>query len=457
MMQLEGEEPTTAAKRIYELCDVAHKHNREPMVATGKYDVLNPLATCLLHDNPEKVHFVCLTLNNLAIPHKNKQIMCLERISKKIFTNLCTVIASGRKEVYLCLICLMNLSFYEPAQVPIGQFSPQETNGTRRWSKVPPLENPNSLLRILQDLTLHAARGTADFRWAFALLASLANHPENALLIGLTAIPTIALENLSCSKQPPSQWDSNSLEDSSLFLILHLAEISDQGLEEAVDVVAPIMMNDTSVQGLKATVVCSFLNVSWSAYPNYGVIATGSVTELMTNAFEQREKKNAYDSNVFHLKTAIKAYGDLARAASKADVEADDQQSTHAKVVALPTAIAVLFEILEETTLHGGDEDYDVEESGSDARWDLQGDLAAGAILSLLPVLLQTETPPRRSVHTKTACVELGSILRVFAQKSDSIPGKAKASEAAEKISGASHSVLPLLEASYDLWRQAKQ
>jgi hypothetical protein len=69
MVQMEGEDParaTDAAKQLYELCDVAHKFNREPMVATGKYDVLNPLADCLLQNNDEKLHFVCLTLNNLA-------------------------------------------------------------------------------------------------------------------------------------------------------------------------------------------------------------------------------------------------------------------------------------------------------------------------------------------------------------------------------------------------------
>ena len=37
MVQLEGEDPvraTDAARQLYELCDVAHKYNREPMVAT---------------------------------------------------------------------------------------------------------------------------------------------------------------------------------------------------------------------------------------------------------------------------------------------------------------------------------------------------------------------------------------------------------------------------------------
>ena len=83
MVQLEGEDATNASRKRYELCDVGHKQNHEPMVASGKYNVLSPLSQCLTHShNQEKLHFVCLTLNNLAIPHDNKRVMVLERGSK---------------------------------------------------------------------------------------------------------------------------------------------------------------------------------------------------------------------------------------------------------------------------------------------------------------------------------------------------------------------------------------
>ena len=37
-----GAKSAAATKRIYELCDVRHKHNRAPMVCGGKHDVLAP-------------------------------------------------------------------------------------------------------------------------------------------------------------------------------------------------------------------------------------------------------------------------------------------------------------------------------------------------------------------------------------------------------------------------------
>merc|ERR1712176_1489891 len=110
-----------------------------------------------------------------------------------------------------------------------------------RQPKLTPLENPQSLLRILQDLLANVERGTSDYRWAFGLLANLSRHPENALLIGLTGIPRFAVENLRVSKTPSSKWATNSLEDFSLYFLLHLAEASSQGLQGALDVAIPIM------------------------------------------------------------------------------------------------------------------------------------------------------------------------------------------------------------------------
>lgn len=455
MVQLEREDPkgaTDAAKQLYELCDVAHKSNREPMVATGKYDVLNPLLDCLLQNNDEKLHFVCLTLNNLSIPQENKRVMTLERIHKKLLTNLCHVISSGKKEAYLCLICLMNLSFFEPAEVVIGQFSPRQTTSLRA-PKIPPLENPSSMLRILQDLTAHAAKGTADYRWAFGLLASLAKHPENALLIGLTAVPRLAFENIKESKTPSDQWKENSLEDFSLFLIMRLAEASSSGLGDgAIEVAEPIMLKDSGIQGLKATMICAFLDAPWSIFPNYGVMAAGYVAELMGNTFERKGKKNVYAGNVFSLKTAVRAYDALARVAAVADKNAESDEYSNTKVVALPTAVAVLFQIIAEIAAHWGEEES---ENEFDFHYDLKaGELAVSALTSLLPALLSGEKPPRPAKHTEHACTELSQLLIAFSTKASSVPAKTRATEAGEKIfEAATVTGLPLLEASYDLWK----
>ena len=189
----------------------------------------------------EKLHLVCLTLNNLSIPHDNKRVMVRERGAKRLIGNLIKVVASGKKEAYLCCIVLMNLSFYEPGLTTIGQFSPitrrspvaeqdnrgqhnnnKNSNGNGNGNtsngngntdnnnnnntssptnknkaakalattttvlkraavavvnggsrKLTPLENPDSLLRVMQDLLSSAERGTSDFQWGFGLLANL--------------------------------------------------------------------------------------------------------------------------------------------------------------------------------------------------------------------------------------------------------------------------------------------
>ncbi len=66
-----GEKSAAATKRIYELCDVGHKQNRVPMVCSGKYDVLNPLAQCLTQDSGDGRRLACLALNNLSVPTEN--------------------------------------------------------------------------------------------------------------------------------------------------------------------------------------------------------------------------------------------------------------------------------------------------------------------------------------------------------------------------------------------------
>eukprot|EP00980_Cylindrotheca_fusiformis_P014358 scaffold3827_cov179-Cylindrotheca_fusiformis.AAC.22 len=447
MVQGEGDDAIVAARRLYELCDVAHKHNREPMVASGKYDVLNPLSQCLLQDNPEKLHFVCLTLNNLSVPYDNKRVMVLERVAKKLIQNLCHVVQAGKKEAYLCIICLTNLSYYEPGIKAIGQFSPKPKTQSRwKRNKIPPLENPNSLMRIMQDLTAHAARGTADFRWAFGLLAQLAKNADNAILIGITAIPNVALENLRQSTLKPTEWQTNSLEDFSLFLILHIAEVSNQGLENALEVVEPIMKSDPGIQGLKATMICAFLQVPWSTFPDYGVVAAGAISELMSNTFERKGKKNTYEGNVFQLRTATKAYAELAHSAAKADIGAENGEAhAHSRVVALPTAIALLFQIISEITSNYMDDDGENSFTGFyDPK---SGELAVTAIAPLLPALLQTDTPPRESMHSEVACAAVSQLFDSFSAVATSLPAKFKAAETAAIVKESSGKAVPLLEA----------
>ena len=115
--------------------------------------------------------------------------------------------------------------------------------------------------------------------------------------------------------------------------------------------------------------------------------------------------------------------------------------------------MALLFQIINAIALHYGEDDSD--ETFENYHWDIKaGDLAVTAIMSLLPALLEAEDPPRQSMTTQHACVELSKVFAFFSKKTSSIAIKARAAEVAEKLTeSAAGSALPLLEASYDLWR----
>jgi hypothetical protein len=123
--------------------------------------------------------------------------------------------------------------------------------------------------------------------------------------------------------------------------------------------------------------------------------------------------------------------------------------------MALPTSVALLFQIINAIALHWGDDDGD--ESFDTYHWDIRaGDLAVGAVMSLLPALLEAENPPRPSMATQHACLELSKVFVFFSKKTGSIAVKARSAEIAEKLTeSATGSAMPLLEASYDLWRHA--
>jgi hypothetical protein len=129
-----GARSAAATKRIYELCDVRHKHNRAPLVCGGKHDVLAPLAWCLTRDGgePHRRYLACLSLCNLSIPTENKRVMALGHASNGIVGGLCQVLAEDAPESYLCCICLMNLSFLRASIVPLTA-----TLARAKWMSTP--------------------------------------------------------------------------------------------------------------------------------------------------------------------------------------------------------------------------------------------------------------------------------------------------------------------------------
>uniref|UniRef100_A0A7S1Z9K9 Uncharacterized protein n=1 Tax=Trieres chinensis TaxID=1514140 RepID=A0A7S1Z9K9_TRICV len=458
MTEEKGEKSAAATKRIYELCDVGHKQNRVPMVCSGKWDVLTPLAKCLTQESGDGRHLACLALNNLSIPTENKRVMALGPASKDVIGGLCKVIAEDKQESYLCCICLMNLSFLEASIVTILQHSPVDDDA----APVSPLDNPNSLIRVLEKLLTNSpsvpksGSGKSEgVRWACGLIKNLAKSEENAALFGKTEIPRCVVENIRSTTAPPSRWTSNSLEDFSLFVILNLAQWagSKEALIEAgaVDVIKPIM-SEGDLQGLKATMACAFLNAKWSDFPDGGAPASKAVSELMTNIVEKKGKDGQYAYGVFKLYTATKAYRDLALSAK--DVDSGSSES-NTKVLATPSSVALCWQVISDLVLAAVD---DAEGSSKYVPDAMSAEYAVGAIEAMLPAVLQASDPPRKSVQTEKAASEVSHMLLTYSEiagTSDS--AKASAKSAAEEIKNASSSARPILDISHDLWTQYRK
>jgi len=415
---------------------------------------LTPLAKCLTQESGDGRHLACLALNNLSIPTENKRVMALGPASKDVIGGLCKVIAEDKQESYLCCICLMNLSFLEASITTILQHSPGSTKS--------PLDNPESLLRVLEKLLTNSpavpksGSGKSEgVRWACGLIKNLAKSEENAALIGQTDIPKCVVENIRATTAPPSRWTSNSLEDFSLFVILNLAQwpVSKDALVNAgaVDVIKPIM-SEGDLQGLKATMACSFLGANWNAYPDAGNPAAKSVSELMTNIVEKKGKDGQYAYGVFKLYTATKAYRDLSVSAAAEDSEGSESNT---KVLAFPSAVALQLQIISDLVISAMEDAEGGSKYVPDA---MSAEYAAGAIEAMLPAILQPADPARQSVQSEKAAGEISQMLLTYVDVAGtSEEAKTSARNAAAKMKESAGTARPILEISHDLWTQYRK
>lgn len=450
--QEKGEKSAAAIKRIYELCDVGHKQNRVPMVCSGKWDVLTPLAKCLTQESGDGRHLACLALNNLSIPTENKRVMALGPAAKDVIGGLCKVIAEDKQESYLCCICLMNLSFLEASIITILKHSP--VNG---GASIPPLENPDSLIRVLEKLlansptTPKSGSGKSEgVRWACGLIKNLAKSEENAELFGKTEIPKCVVDNLRNTNTPPNRWTSNSLEDFSLFVVLNLAQWdgSKQALIEAgaVDVVKPIM-SEGDLQGLKGTMACAFLDAEWSEFPEGGQPANKAVSELMTNIVEKKGKDGQYAYGVFKLYTATKAFRDLCLSAKNSTGGENSPMAT-------PSSVALCFQIVSDLVLAATDEAEGGSKYVPDA---MSAEYSVQAIEAMLPTILAKEES-RRSVQSEKAASEIANMLMSYSTISGtSSNAQSSARKASEQIKSVSGNARQILEIAHDLWTQYRK
>lgn len=457
MLNEKGEESAAATKRIYELCDVGHKHNRVPMVCSGKWDVLTPLAKCLTQESGDGRHLACLALNNLSIPTENKRVMALGPASEAVIGGLCKVIAEDKQESYLCCICLMNLSFLEASITSILEHSPVAEGA----EAIEPLENPDSLLRVLEKLLTNSpavpksGSGKSEgVRWACGLIKNLAKSEENSTLIGHTEIPKCVVENIRATTASPARWTSNSLEDFSLFVILNLAQwqVSNEALIRAgsVDIIKPIMaMGD--LQGLKATMACALLDAPWQAFPEGGENAALSIAELMTNITEKKGKDGQYAYGVFKLYTATKAYSCLAAAAAKMDEGSGEATSA----LAVPSAVALTFQIISDLILCAMDDAEGGSKYVPDA---MSAEYAIEAIEYMLPSIMKAGENKGKSIETEKAAGEVSQMFFSYADVPGTSDGaKKSAKKCADSIKDASGTARPILEMSHELWTQYRK
>jgi len=332
------------------------------------------------------------------------------------------------------------------------------------WSAFPDGGNP-AAKSVSELMTNIVEKKGKDGQYAYGVFklytatkayADLSKAAENAALIGQTEIPKCVVENIRAASAPPSRWTSNSLEDFSLFVILNLAQWpqSREALINAgaVDVIT-LIMAEGDLQGLKATMACAFLDAPWSAFPDGGNPAAKSVSELMTNIVEKKGKDGQYAYGVFKLYTATKAYADLSKAAGKADSDMGGEANT--KVLAVPSAVALNFQIVSDLVLSAMDDTEGGSKYVPDA---MSAEHAVGAIEAMLPAILQAGDPPRKSTQSDKACGEVGQMLLTYADISGTSPeAKASARAAAEQISGGAGSARPILEISHDLWTQYRK
>jgi hypothetical protein len=211
-----------------------------PVVCTTKWDTIGVVASCVTPEaDAGDRRQALLLLNNLAIPMENKASILLGEPVESLLPALLKVIHERLPESYLATTCLFNLSYLEDtkksmfAYVPTVTFVSTEVQSA--YHHRPPLENPGSLLRILESLlkdysgylqaaAVNSVEGEA-IRWTMGVLRNLATVKDNAIeLTQQTVVPALALHFLKTSTNELSLWSRDSLEDSCLLLTANLVQ-----------------------------------------------------------------------------------------------------------------------------------------------------------------------------------------------------------------------------------------
>lgn len=174
---------------------------------------------------------------------ENKAAIMLGEPCATLIPALLTIVRARVPECYLAIVCLFNLSLLTEAKPILFRYVPPVS--TKRPSEAPPAtfsDNPTSLLRTIESLTkdylpfvtkLEKASNILSVereavRWSLCLMRHLSTLAENAAIVANeTIFPFAAIQSLEVSLQHGKDlgfWRQDSLEASSLMILVHLAQ-----------------------------------------------------------------------------------------------------------------------------------------------------------------------------------------------------------------------------------------
>lgn len=226
LKEMDVEQGTDVLQTVYHMCDTRNRHNRIPMLACTRLDVMNHVADRILRENCDGLDVALLLLNNLAIPSRNKIAMMSCSSAKKLLDGLFRVINRDVPEKLLGIICLVNITICRNnVDQILNHVVEQVCNGEEEK------KNTTSLLGILDTLlvpksspehndiantplTLSIEKET--IRWACKLAMNLCASEDNAVALSVSDVPKRLLNLLRNSTQDRKCWSVESIEDSAL-------------------------------------------------------------------------------------------------------------------------------------------------------------------------------------------------------------------------------------------------
>jgi len=207
-----------AVQKLYELTDQKHQHYRVELVT--KYNILDTLVDLL--PNLDHRRMACLTLNNLSIPYENKQpILWHTPLLQQLW---CILRDLPPAETYLACLCVRNLSQEEESRTRLLDFGSADDYLLSLLDKLVVTFAPG----VLRTGKVHNSAEGLALKWAVGIIRQVSTTRASELLEYKSTLRVLLelIQYLSIHL-PLHQWTQDSLPDSCLIVILHVAQTSD--------------------------------------------------------------------------------------------------------------------------------------------------------------------------------------------------------------------------------------